>query len=788
MRRTVLITLFIGICISLLSQTTWVVKTDGTGDFTIIQEAIVASVSGDTILVHPGRYVENIDFSGKNIYLTSLYKYSNDRLDIVSTIIDGNGSDVVSFGNLETRDAILDGFTIENGFTGIKVDTASPTIRNCIIQKNIGQGGIYVAPNTTIIYSPLLLSGNVIKHNISFGEGGGVSIKENYIFDPIHKNSIFENRASFTHDIYLSPRALECHVVLDTFTVSDNYDNHIFTPIISVVPITFQFENSVMHFVNHDLYVSTVGDDINNNGQSPESPFKTVSHAMYMIASDPVSPKTIHVAPGVYSIDDTGEFFSIIMKSHINLQGAGPELTIFDGENINDDRPFITSTWNTTDFKIKGIGFRNWGQGSKKTSATAIKLVSFSGFEIDNCYFEDGIIGISHLQKLALSYWGYNEDSTAIFKNLVFRNLVKQSLSIYIGNGIFENITITGQRYQYDTETNTIMTNPPIIFLEADEMTHGIYPEQIYTKNHVLSNILIYDNNVYKLHDGSSRRNFDCNVMFIGTSTNVLINNATIVDNLSISTGQLSGGPIELRLNSSLAMYNSLVYNNSPNGTNIFFSHTLWHNHGCSDLLVRNSLFQDGEGSIDIWGSNYMNHDPDLGFIRINWGEGNLESDPLFDNTDLANPYQLCNNSPAIGTGTLDLPNGYILPLTDIVGNPRITNGEIDMGVYQRDSNADFDETIPQVYTALIGNYPNPFNPETTISFQMALEGKVQIDIFNIKGQKIKTIINQYISKGSHKVVWNGVDDTGRGVSSGVYFYQMQTDNCVVAKKMLLMK
>jgi len=90
--------------------------------------------------------------------------------------------------------------------------------------------------------------------------------------------------------------------------------------------------------------------------------------------------------------------------------------------------------------------------------------------------------------------------------------------------------------------------------------------------------------------------------------------------------------------------------------------------------------------------------------------------------------------------------------------------------------------------TALKANYPNPFNPSTTISFDLARDGAVSIDIYNIKGQKVKEVASGRYSAGSHRVVWNGDDATGRAVGSGIYFYRMTTEGYTSVKKMLLMK
>jgi len=88
----------------------------------------------------------------------------------------------------------------------------------------------------------------------------------------------------------------------------------------------------------------------------------------------------------------------------------------------------------------------------------------------------------------------------------------------------------------------------------------------------------------------------------------------------------------------------------------------------------------------------------------------------------------------------------------------------------------------------LMPNYPNPFNPTTTISFYNASNGHVQVEVFNILGQKVKTLIDDNLSTGTHSTVWNGDDQLGKSVGSGVYFYKMTTEGYTETKKMLLMK
>ena len=88
----------------------------------------------------------------------------------------------------------------------------------------------------------------------------------------------------------------------------------------------------------------------------------------------------------------------------------------------------------------------------------------------------------------------------------------------------------------------------------------------------------------------------------------------------------------------------------------------------------------------------------------------------------------------------------------------------------------------------LENNYPNPFNPSTVINFTLPEEMKISLSIYNISGRYIKTIINGSKSAGRSSVVWDGLDSSGNKVSSGIYFYELRTDDFVSSKKMILLK
>jgi len=98
------------------------------------------------------------------------------------------------------------------------------------------------------------------------------------------------------------------------------------------------------------------------------------------------------------------------------------------------------------------------------------------------------------------------------------------------------------------------------------------------------------------------------------------------------------------------------------------------------------------------------------------------------------------------------------------------------------------DQTVPAVVTGLNGAYPNPFNPSTTISFSLQNSGPTTVEIFNQKGQLVNTLNNSPLEAGEHKLVWNGVDNNGKAVASGLYYYRMKSGKFSSTKKMVLMK
>ncbi|MFQ5771135.1 MAG: PQQ-dependent sugar dehydrogenase, partial [bacterium] len=95
--------------------------------------------------------------------------------------------------------------------------------------------------------------------------------------------------------------------------------------------------------------------------------------------------------------------------------------------------------------------------------------------------------------------------------------------------------------------------------------------------------------------------------------------------------------------------------------------------------------------------------------------------------------------------------------------------------------------TIPEKFT-LEQNYPNPFNPTTIIKYHLATAGMVNLTVYNLLGQKIRSLVNAYQGRGEYQVAWYGKNDLGEQSISGIYYYQLKANSFIQTRKMILMK
>lgn len=158
--------------------------------------------------------------------------------------------------------------------------------------------------------------------------------------------------------------------------------------------------------------------------------------------------------------------------------------------------------------------------------------------------------------------------------------------------------------------------------------------------------------------------------------------------------------------------------------------------------------------------------------------------------TDLLDPGPVCVTQPCTpfsnpsGTKTLALR----LNFTEASGVIQIGS----IGVHTRPvvvSAVDDNQPPSRLPTSILAqNHPNPFNPSTLISFDLARTQRVQLDIYSIDGRHLRSLVNGRLDSGRHEMTWNGRDDNGRTMSSGVYLYRLATEQGEETRRMTLVR
>jgi len=158
----------------------------------------------------------------------------------------------------------------------------------------------------------------------------------------------------------------------------------------------------------------------------------------------------------------------------------------------------------------------------------------------------------------------------------------------------------------------------------------------------------------------------------------------------------------------------------------------------------------------------------------INWNELSF-----YDISNTASPEFVCKYSWNLATDDFSIQDGYLYT----------ANGYYGLNILDLNQIVGIDDYIQvPAITFNLKNYPNPFRPETTISFELSKAGNVVLDIYNIKGELVKRLINHQLSNGIHSVIWDGKDKYGHICSSGVYCCKISNNGIVETKKMLLLK
>ena len=760
---------FVSVC-SLLNSVTWHIKQDGTGNFTTIQEGINASADSDTVLVYPGTYFENLTITNMNITLASLELTTGDPQYIANTIIDGQRLESCIWLNDCQIGVLIQGFTIQNGSGSVLYNCSlggGILLFNSILQvisNNITNNIAWGGGGISLSLSELELSNNNIYQN-SASQGGGITIHDESIvsFDPINRNSIYNNNAGIGYDIFAS-HSNHINVIVDTFSVlnPDSYYAKAFDQFPNFnTYFTFDINHGLFELIPHDLYVAQDGDD-DNSGLTPQEPLRNISTAVRLIDIDENEQRTIHVGSGEYSLESNQQIFPFGFKENLSIIGEDSSNTTI----INDYSPGLFDC-----FDLEGnCELSNFSFSIDYDFSYILGHVGFSNnFKISNCNFTgesgDFFIVIAETSNILLENINVYDASTIATPCMMLFDVNGSMSNVIMDNcNIFENPDATQSTLVLRVNdsfnmSNCIFSNNYSSSLFSGNI--GITEVSYNISNKQISNCLFFNNTAVS----------EKNIRISGEGTNI-VSNCTFVDNTS------SFATLNVKVN--LDLTNSIM-NNPENTYEIALS---YYNGLVSELDVSHCNILGGEDA--IYNQNGAN--------IVNWLEGNIDEDPLFLLSG-DDPYQLSELSSCIDTGTPDT-TGLFLPPWDLLYNHRVWDGDedgiaiIDMGCYEFGADSYVDATENQIPNTQyqLSNYPNPFNPETKIVFDLPESGQVKLEIYNIKGQKIKTLLDCYMSPGRSEMQWNSKDDNGKRVSSGIYFYRLQTPTKIITKKMMLLK
>jgi len=744
------------------------VKQDGTGDYTTIQQGILASTTGDTVLVWPGIYFENVDFLGKLITVGSLFLMTQDKTYINNTIIDGNhnGSCILMVATIDTMR--INGFTIRNGKAkrggGFFMDHCISSIKNCIIENNIARtgGGLY------LWFSHTYLSGNIIRNNHAYTVGGGIFYphEATTIYDTFNKNSIYFNTAAMGAEIGKNSYCPPAHIVVDTFTVLNpdyhfvySYDVHNY-PLNDII---IEIDHSKIEPVSFDLFVDPVNGDDSNSGTSPDYPLKTISWAYTIIESDSLSPYSIYLFPGIYSPSTNQEKLPLNGRSYVSLIGQSPENTIVDADSLS----YLYHGYGLMrDYSIENITFRRGFEPMSTTKEFGgfvfqeTRNLTLRNIKIINCHAPDLWSGI------------YSESSDRMkYINVLISGC--SGMCMIMGN------TIEPPGMTFYVENCIVDQNTPI----PPDDDQGV-PLQIVGG---FSQLGYYSGKIINLQIS---RNSGCRYIWPGYGFGLSgihyhvigdIVNSTIVDNVLKAD---LGCAFNITDGSEVSFYNCIFYRDSLREISLGYS------DGTSLPSTLNVAYSNIEGG--IW--EILNFYPTS---TINWYAGNIDEDPMWMDTG-DHPYQLTWGSPCINTGTpmyapgmqppYIIDQGFLyslvtigydtipLPSTDLAGNPRIKGGRIDMGAYESDSTTIIPEFGRRHEEDALQVYPNPIYENAFISLTVKQAGRLTVEVYDLQGRMVRSLMDASLAAGKMTVVWDGRDEQGAGVPLGAYLLKATLD------------
>ncbi|MAJ43469.1 MAG: hypothetical protein CMF96_01825 [Candidatus Marinimicrobia bacterium] len=580
-------------------------------EYTTIQSAIDAAETGDTVLVHQGLYYENLDID-KTITLASLAMYDNldtwyeyesitaqyeiNNDNIVNTIIDASeavdenftSGIVVRSPEDECISPVIMGFTIRGGMgTMVAEDTEDGEVN-----RKIGGGLFSYMTNADIHHNqftnngdPSVENGGAVYAQTSTEDWGfdnrssgrprceinEINIHDNFYRDndAIYGNT-FSNR-TFTNEINLT------NSLFDIYNCPESNVTGVWVDIQPEAEPDYSGSQGDLCAITDDVWVSPIGNDYTGLATT-NNPIRTIKYALEIIAPSDDNQITIYLDEGTYSPSLTGETFSLLLISNVNLIGAGEELTILDAE------------------QTKGVMYIDYCENN------IISNLSISGGNTDSDWYSFS------------GYGGgvYLESSNPIFNNItIFNNMADYGggMNLLYSNPTLNNVTIFDNIADYGGGMHLWESNPIFNNVTISNNTGGYYGGgmSLGNSNPTLINMTISNN---MANYGGGMNLWESNPKLINSiiwdnnpeSIYLDFDEEPIIIYSDIQGGWEGQGNID----------SEPLFTDPENG-----DYTLQEISPCIDTGTA-YLEIDGEVIVDLDGSEYIGSAPDMGAYEYN--------------------------------------------------------------------------------------------------------------------------------------------------------------------------
>ena len=457
--------------------------------------------------------------------------------------------------------------------------------------------------------------------------------------------------------------------------------------------------------------------------------------------------------------------------------------------NSNPSLVNLTITGNSAVSSGGGI-FCSHSNPSLVNVAITGNSANASGGGISCYYSSPSLVNVMISENFNASSGGgiYSANSSLSFESVVIKGNIAN-----FGGGIFssesstnlQNLTITGNFASYGGGISCMLSSPSIINATiTGNIAYcgcGIYC--YYNSNPDLINCILWNDSPQEIYFGENYASNSITISYSdiqgGEEGIVTNNNGTVnwldgnIDEDPLFVDPLNGD-FHLTENSPCIDAGDPNFPLDPDNT-ICDMGAFYYQQ--DQYIIVEEIYPQ-PGSLTISEGDSINFyisasDPDGNTIEYNW-----ELEGAIVSTDSFYTFYTDENSTGTYEVTLDITDNYQPPSRNTL------NFEWDVVVEDISTSQ---ELLP-IATAIYQNYPNPFNPTTTINYSLKEDSKVSLNIYNIKGQKVKQLVSDQLSAGQHSAIWNGKDDNGKSVSSGIYFYKLKTENYEKTKRMVLLK